>query len=96
MDESDFFPVPVKIFEHFYRDVPEDFNNDGEEDANIRVYKSDSEVDMASFNEGRAPENDHEIAIDRMHADNVGVKIGDTITLGGKEFEVVGLLSYVN
>ncbi len=96
LDDSDFFPVPVKIYEHFYRDVPEDFNNDGEEDACLRVFKSDSEVDMASFNEGRAPENDHEIAIDRMHADNVGTKIGDTITLGGKEFEVVGLLSYVN
>lgn len=96
LDEGDFFPVPVKTYEHFYRDVPEDFDNDGEEDASIRVFKSDSEVDMASFNEGRAPKNDHEIAIDRMHADNVGIKLGDTITLGGKEFEVVGLLSYVN
>ena len=96
LNDSDYFPVPVKIYEHFYRDVPEDFDNDGEEDATVRVFKSDSEVDMASFNEGRAPENDHEIAIDRMHADNVGIKIGDTITLGGKDFEVVGLLSYVN
>ena len=52
LDEGDFFPVPVKTYEHFYRDVPEDFDNDGEEDASIRVFKSDSEVDMASFNEG--------------------------------------------
>ncbi len=93
---DDFTPVPVTIYEHFYRNEPEDNNNDGTEDATIRIFRSDSEVDMASFNEGRAPETSTEIAIDRMHADNVGVAIGDTITVGGKEFEVVGLLSYVN
>lgn len=89
-------PVPVTIYEHFYREESEDNNNDGTEDAVVRIYKSDSEIDKASFNEGRAPEKDNEIAIDRMHADNVGVKLGDTITVGGKEFEIVGLISYVN
>jgi len=89
-------PVTVKIYEHFYRNESEDNNGDGVEDATVRVYKSDSEIDKASFNEGRAPEADDEIAIDRMHADNVGVALGDTISVGGKEFEVVGLLSYVN
>ena len=51
---------------------------------------------MASFNEGRKPENKNEIAIDRMHADNSGLKIGDKINVGGKEFEITGLLAYVN
>ena len=62
----------------------------------MRVFRSDSEINKASFNEGRAPETEDEIAIDRMHASNVGVKIGDHINVGGKQFEVVGLLSYVN
>ncbi len=89
-------PVSVKIYEHFYREESEDNNGDGAEDATVRIYKSDSEIDKASFNEGRAPEADNEIAIDRMHADNVGVALGDSIVVGGKKFEVVGLLSYVN
>ena len=89
-------PVPVRIYEHFYREEEEDNNGDGNVDATVRIYKSDSPIDMASFNYGRAPETDTEIAIDRMHADNVGVEIGDEITVGGKRFEVVGLLSYVN
>ncbi len=93
---EDFSPVPVKLYEHFYREESEDSNNDGTEDAMIRIYRSDSPIDKASFNEGRAPEKDNEIAIDRMHADNVGVKVGDHITVSGKEFEIVGLLSYVN
>lgn len=94
--EEDTEPVRVKLFENFYHDEPEDNDNDGKEDATVRIYRSDSAIDMASFNEGRAPENDHEIAVDRMHADNVGVTIGDSITIGGKEYEIVGLLSYVN
>ncbi len=89
-------PVRVRITENFYRNEDEDFNNDGTIDATVRIYKSDSVIDMASFNAGRAPQSDTEIAIDRMHASNVGVKIGDSISVGGKKFEVVGLLSYVN
>ncbi|MBR1651073.1 MAG: permease [Lachnospiraceae bacterium] len=94
--DEDTEPVRVKIYENFFHDEPEDNNNDGKEDATVRIYRSDLAIDMASFNEGRAPENDHEIAVDRMHADNVGITIGDRITIGSKEYEIVGLLSYVN
>lgn len=93
---DDFAPVRVTIYEHFYRNESEDYNNDGTEDSTVRIFKSDSEIDLASFIEGRAPEKDNEIAIDRNHADTVGVKVGDKITVGGKEYEVVGLISYVN
>ncbi len=93
---DEFDPVAVTVYENFYRDETEDVGNDGNTDATVRVFKSDGVIDMASFNEGRAPQTDGEIAVDRMHADNVGIKTGDTITVGGKEFEVVGLLSYVD
>ncbi|MBP3754727.1 MAG: permease [Lachnospiraceae bacterium] len=96
LDDPEFTPVSVTVYEHFYREEPEDDDNDGTAEANVRIFKSDSVIDMASFNYGRAPETASEIAIDRMHADNLGVGIGDTITVGGKKFEVVGLLSYVN
>ncbi len=93
---EDFENVPVTVYENFYHNEPEDNDNDGTEDATIRLFRSDSPVNKASFLEGRAPEDPREIAIDRMHADNTGVAVGDTITVGGKEFKVVGLLSYVN
>ena len=89
-------PVPVRVYEHFYREEEEDNNGDGIKDAAIRVFRKDDKIDKASFNEGRAPETDEEIAIDRMHADNVGLGIGDTLAVGGKQFRIVGLLSYVN
>lgn len=31
-----------------------------------------------------------------MHADNVGIKVGDTISTGGEKYEVSGLIAYVN
>ncbi|MCR5153862.1 MAG: ABC transporter permease [Lachnospiraceae bacterium] len=88
--------IPVEIISHFFKNEEEDRDGDGIKDATVRVYKSDSTVDLATFNEGRAPENENEIAIDRMHADNVGLKTGDTIMLSGRQFKIVGLLSYVN
>ena len=96
LDSEDFFEVPVTLYEHFYIEASEDDDNDGNEDAKIRIYKSDSKIDRASFIEGGMPQTDTQIAIDRMHADNLGVTVGDTVTVGGKKFEIVGLLSYVN
>ena len=96
LNDPSFSPVRVKIYEHFYRNESEDNDNDGTEDATVRIFKSDSVIDLASFIEGRAPVSGNEIAIDRNHADTVGVKVGDKITVSGREYEVVGLLSYVN
>ena len=42
------------------------------------------------------PENENEIAIDRMHAANVGIKVGDSIKVGGKDYTVTALIALVN
>ena len=42
------------------------------------------------------PANDSEIAIDRMHAQNAGIKIGDTINVGDKDFKVSALIALIN
>ena len=42
---------------------------------------------------GEMPENDNEITIDRMYADNNKVKVGDKIRVGDKEFKVSGLVA---
>ncbi len=91
--KDSFTPVKTTVYEHFYHEEEE---KAGKHVSTVRIFKSDSKIDKASFNEGRAPENENEIAVDRMHASNVGIKLGDKIRVGGKEYEVVGLLSYVN
>lgn len=94
--DPDFQAVPVNVYENFYRNEDEDNNNDGVSDGTIRVYAKTEEVNLACLMEGNFPEKVDEIAIDRMHADNAGIEVGDTITVSGRSFQVVGLIAYVN
>lgn len=96
LNDSDFQPVPVTVYENFYRNEDEDNNNDGTVDGTVRVYAKTDNINLACLLDGRFPETENEIAIDRMHADNVGVRVGDKITIGKKEWNVVGLIAYVN
>lgn len=96
LDDPDFVPVPTEIYENLYRNEPEDFDRDGREDGTVRVYAQTDDINLACVMDGRLPEAEDEIAIDRMHADNVGVGVGDTITVGGQSFKIAGLIAYVN
>ena len=96
LNDPDFAEVPVNVYENFFRNEEEDDNNDGEADGTIRVYAKNENVDLACLLEGSFPEKSDEIAIDRMHADNVGVRVGDEISVSGQKFKVVGLIAYVN
>jgi len=84
-------PDNIVIYEQFFKEVPE--VTDGNEDAVVRVFRIREDLNIACENEGRLPETEDEIAIDRMHANNVGVGIGDTITVSGKDFTIVGLIA---
>ena len=95
-EEEDASDVPVIIYENFFRNEKEDNNNDGKNDGTVRVFAKTDNINLACVLDGRLPENENEIAVDRMHADNVNMKVGDTIRVGGEKFEVVGLIAYVN
>lgn len=96
LDNPDFKAVSIKLYENFYRNEEEDHNNDGISDGTIRVYAKTNDINLACLMEGNLPNTEDEIAVDRMHADNVGIKVGDTITVSGQPYHVVGLIAYVN
>jgi putative ABC transport system permease protein len=96
LDDDDFVKTPVSLYENFYRNEEEDNDNDGTSDATIRVYAQNEDVNLACVMDGRFPENENEIAVDRMHANTAGFQVGDTITVGGQSYEVVGLIAYAN
>lgn len=96
LNNPDFKAVPVKVYENFYRNEEEDHDNDGISDGTIRVYAKTDEINLGCLIDGRFPETEEEIAIDRMHADNGGIKVGDTITVSEQSYTVVGLIAYVN
>ena len=69
------------MYENFFRNEEEDYNNDGKKDGTIRVFAKTKDINLACMLQGSFPQKADEIAIDRMHADNVGIKVGDTVTV---------------
>ncbi len=96
LNDPEFRTVPAKIHENFYRNEEEDNNNDGTADGFVRVYAKTDAINLACLMDGRFPDSADEIAVDRMHADNAGIKVGDSITVGGRRWRVVGLIAYVS
>ena len=62
----------VKIYEKFY--IERETKN---VDSTLRIYQNREEVDKVFLMEGVFPESKDEIAIDRMYADNNGLKVGE-------------------
>lgn len=94
LNDPDFQPVPVAVYENFYRN--EENAHDGVSDGTVRVFAKNGDINLACLMDGSFPEDADEIAIDRMHADNVGIQVGDWITVGSQSYRVVGLIAYVN
>lgn len=90
LNDPDFVPVNVEVYENFYLNLDED------SESHIRVFSMQNAIDLPCIHSGRLPASDSEIAIDRMHADNADIEIGQTITIGGQDYEVVGLISLAN
>ena len=67
-------------------------SNDGR-DCTLRTYVHRTDVDLAAYAEGRAPEAADEVAVDRVFAQNNDVRVGDAITLNGRSFTVCGIMT---
>ena len=90
---SDLGKEGVTIYENFYLDEPVDVDLDGTSDGTMRIFKKREEVNLVCLMKGTFPETADEIAIDRMYADNNSLAVGDTITVGGKELKITGLVA---
>lgn len=87
----------VTVVKDFYNERPLDLGSSGDGASNItaRIYPPRETVNIPNFAEGRAPEADNEIALDRVFMqENHGLSIGDTVLVDGKEFTICGVLTY--
>lgn len=86
----------IKVYEQYFKDVNEVSKSpekSEEASATIRLFKQREKVNTVCVMEGRLPDGDDEIAIDRMHADNRSIAMGDTISVSGSKLKVVGLIA---
>lgn len=83
----------VTLYTDYYVEEETDSRGDGETDSILRIYYDRQEHNTVCLMQGELPQQAAEIAIDRMYAENNGVSVGDTITCGGKELTVTGLIA---
>ena len=80
----------VTIYENYYL---EEAVVNGKSDSTLRIFKPRNEVDKVCLMDGKMPQQEDEIAIDRMYADNNSLKVGDTIKVGGEKKTISGLVA---
>mgnify|MGYP000525648891 CR=1 FL=1 len=80
----------VTIYENYYL---EEAVVNGKSDSTLRIFKPRNEVDKVCLMDGEMPQQEDEIAIDRMYADNNSLKVGDTIKVGGEKKTIRGLVA---
>lgn len=83
----------VTIYPDYYIEEDTDHDQDGGTDSTLRIYQDRETVNKVCLMEGELPEQENEIAIDRMYADNNNITVGDTIEVGKKELTVTGLVA---
>lgn len=78
----------VKVYENFYAS-----ENDFPDSSKVIMFNERDEIDIPTIFDGRLPDAADEIALDHVFARSRQFDIGSTISLLGKEYEVVGTVS---
>ena len=77
----------IEVYENFYREIA--LNNG----STMRFFKNRTQVNLPCLMKGRLPEKPGEVALDRMYADNNGLKVGDRIKSRSHTFTITGLVA---
>lgn len=77
----------LTLYDNFYKE--ETYKS-----STYRIYKMRNDVDKIELFDGEFPKADNEIALDRLFSENNDIKIGDKVTLDGKEYKVSGYVAF--
>ncbi|MDO5558445.1 MAG: ABC transporter permease [Oscillospiraceae bacterium] len=78
----------LTIYENFYKE-----EKTGGFDSTLRIFINREKINRVCLMDGRFPESENEIAIDRMYADNNKLTTGEEIELGSKTLKISGLVA---
>ena len=81
----------LSVDEQFYYDTSLEFDG-AQDNTQARVFANRSDRNQVIYNEGRAPEADDEIALDRVFCQNNGIEVGQSVVLSGRDMTVVGIM----
>ena len=81
----DLAELDVTIEKMFYTDVPV---NDV---SVLRFFVNRKKIDLAFVEQGRAPQSDNELFMEKLYAANHGLSVGDTFYVGSYPFVICGI-----
>ena len=81
----DLSELDVTIEKMFYTDVPV---NDV---SVLRFFVNRKKIDLAFVEQGRAPQSDNELFMEKLYAANHGLSVGDTFYVGSYPFVICGI-----
>lgn len=61
--------------------------------ATVRLYENRDNVDEVAYVQGKAPESDDEIALDRVFCANNGLVLGDFVQMGNRNLRISGIMT---
>ena len=73
----------VVLYENFYKEVPKAISN-----ATLRIFGERNDINLVCVMEGRAPQKDGEIALDRLFAENRELKSGIRLFLAERSLRL--------
>lgn len=80
--------LDVQIGKNYYIDVKQDYT--------LRIYENRNKINIPSVFEGKIPNNENEIVLDRLFAQTNEIKINDIIKIDENNLKVVGFISLPN
>ena len=80
------------VVEQFYYDAPLTFEG-ATDGTQVRTFPNRGAYNQAVYAQGRAPETDDEIALDRVFCQNNDLALGDTVNLAGRDMTIVGIMT---
>lgn len=75
----------VTVEKHFSIDIP------AEDSSKLRVFRNRQSIDLVELDSGRYAEKMNEAVAEKRYCEEHSLSVGDMITAGGVEFEIVGI-----
>ncbi len=75
----------ISLEEQFFLDVSM------EDGSVIRCFQDRREINLVCLDQGRKPAGAGETVLEKRYCQEHGLELGDRVTLGGKDFEIVGI-----
>lgn len=83
----------IRIYPDYYIEKKVTWGEEKTDGGTLRLFRNREEVNKICILEGRLPEQDGEVALDRVYMLNNSLKQEDVVSIDGKEYRICGIVA---